>query len=169
MKKLLFLLILIVGGSTYAQSIFSPIPDRVRGEVTKVSLDKVSLTTPTDSTSFLWSLTASVNGLAYEIGANSGGHLVNGTGIGASYAKFKLITGHAIPVWDVSASFLTSLNLSGQSFTGAGVMVAAGFNPGYLLGVGTNPLMIREGVGYMGTQGFTGMKVYLITSFGINF
>ena len=169
MKKLSTLLILLVCVITInAQSIFSPIPTRLRTQFKEHPSQLKSLKLQVDSSAFLWSLTASANAFAYQFGANSGGKLLNGAGVGISWAQFNLKNNVVTPIWDVSALFMTSVKITNMSFTGAGGLVAVGFNPGYLMGIGGN-YIIREGIAYVGTQGFTNMNWYLTTSVGIIF
>jgi hypothetical protein len=169
MKKLNLLIVCLIATlSINAQSIFSPIPTRLRAQFKEQPNQLKSLKLQVDSSAYLWSLTASANAFAYQFGANSGGKLLNGAGIGVSYAQFNLRNSVVTPIWDVSALFMTSVKITNMSFTGAGGLVAVGFNPGYLMGIGGN-YIIREGVAYVGTQGFTNMNFYLTTSVGINF
>jgi hypothetical protein len=173
--------ILVIGlfslGICNAQSLFSPLPQRVKSAIVQKEANyskavfnnlKSTALLSSDSTAKLFSLTASVNAFAYEIGPASGGKIMNGAGIGASWATFKMINGKALPIWDISGLFMTNVKMTDLTFTGAGGMVAIGFNPGYLVGIGGNTI-IREGIAYIGTQGFTNMKWYLTTSVGINF
>jgi hypothetical protein len=172
MKRIIIgLTFLFAAIALQAQTIFSPLPDRVRSSIkaapVKYAANLKSISLKGDSTASLFSLTASVNALSYEIGASTPGKLLNGAGIGVSRTTFKMISGKAVPIWDVSALLMTSVNIDKQTTTGAGGLLSLGFNPGYLVGIGGN-FIIREGIGYIGTQGFTGMKWYLCTSVGIN-
>ena len=170
MKKLILLSFLFASIlSIQAQSIFSPIPSRVKLAIDNkpVVVDNLKLSLIGDSTASLFSLTATTTALSYEIGGNSTGKLLNGAGLGISKATFKMINGKAVPIWDISALFMTSVKITDMTFTGAGGMIAIGFNPGYLVGIGGN-LVIREGVAYIGTQAFQNGKWYLCTSIGIN-
>jgi hypothetical protein len=183
MKKLLIIAILFSSIlSLQAQNIFSPIPDRVKTAFDKkavkvdylktnaVKVDYLktnAISFSSDSSVSLFSLTASTTALSYKIGANSSGKLLNGAGIGVSRVNYKLISGKAVPIWDISVLFMTSVKITDMTFTGAGGMVAIGFNPGYLIGVGGN-IILREGLGYIGSQGLTNMNWYLCTSIAIN-
>lgn len=169
MRTLISILLLFVGLAVNAQSIFSPLPNRIKSAVvTKETPGKYSLSLKTDSSASIFTLTAQVNGMTYQLGSSSGGQLFNGIGIGLARTSYKIINNSPVPIWDVSLIFLTSLNIGQNNFEGAGGMLAIGFNPGYLIKLGGN-VLIREGIMLVGTKGFTNLKPYLGTGIGLNF
>ena len=171
MKRTIILISFIFAVFTIqAQSLFSPIPSQIRANIQAKQVQgkyKASLS-GTDSTSFVTSFTMGTSGIAYKFGANQGAQLLSAAGAGLSYAKYTLLNGKATPIWDVSAMFMTSINLQNQTATGLGGMVAIGFNPSYLAGIGPN-IIIREGLAVIGTSGFNNASVYAVTSLNFNF
>ena len=172
-KTIIGLLLISLAFVLNAQSLFTPENIRVKTAILEKQAKLLTVTSTkginlaSETTTTIFSLTAQVNGFAYEIGPGSGGKLLNGAGIGISYGGFALVNDKSQPIWDISALLMTSVQMTDLSFTGAGGLVAIGFNPGYLVGIGGN-IMIREGFMYLGTQGFTNMKPYLVTGIGIS-